>query len=97
MSRSVLASCSAVLIMHAVFQVSSISLRLPEPKSQLFTLSLAVYVFRNKFKPTMISLIKLIKMIISGSIKLGAGQMISVRMRLRAIFVTMMRKIGNNG
>ena len=45
----------------------------------------------------MISLIKLIKMIISGSIKLGAGQMISVRMRLRAIFVTMMRKIGKNG
>ena len=67
------------------------------PKSQLFSLSLAVYVFRNKFKPTMISLIKLIKMIISGSIKLGAGQMISVRMRLRAIFVTMMRKIGKNG
>ena len=67
------------------------------PKSQLFSLSLAVYVFRNKFKPTVISLIKLIKMIISGSIKLGAGQMISVRMRLRAIFVTMMRKIGKNG
>ena len=67
------------------------------PKSQLFSLSLAVYVFRDKFKPTMISLIKLIKMIISGSIKLGAGQMISVRMRLRAIFVAMMRKIGRNG
>ena len=64
------------------------------PKSQLFTLSLAVY---DKFKPTIFSLIKLIKMIISESIKLGAGQTISVRIRLRAIFFAMMRKIGRNG
>ena len=45
------------------------------PMSWLFTLSLAVYAVRNKIKPTINSLVKLIKMVISQAVKLGAGEM----------------------
>ena len=47
------------------------------PMSWLFTLSLAVYAVRNKIKPTINSLVKLIKMVISQAVKLGAGEMTS--------------------
>ena len=45
------------------------------PMNWFFTLSLAVYAVRNKIKPTINSLVKLIKMVISQAVKLGAGEM----------------------